>query len=126
MKINIRRIKTSTQKLACSQCRIHYYRLSQAKTNKDMHASKVQAIQQGRQTGDTFTELLWLELVTENSRVEMKTQHTRELISARKTSHKYNNKDLRRLQYLSPGMRVNTRYINSTRATSSAEHLELK
>ena len=39
----------------------------------------------------------------------------RELISARNTSHKYNNKDLSRLRYLSPGMRVNTKCINSTR-----------
>ena len=46
-------------------------------------------------------------------------QHTRELISAWKTSHKY-NKDLSRLRlwYLSPDMHVNTRYINSTWGTS--------
>ena len=44
--------------------------------------------------------------------------NTRELISARKTSHKY-NKDLSRLRQLSPGTRVNTRYINCTRGTSS-------
>ena len=45
-------------------------------------------------------------------------QHTRELISAQKTSHKHNNKDVSRLR-LSPGICVNTRYINSTRGTSS-------
>jgi len=45
-------------------------------------------------------------------------QHTRELTSARNTSHKHNNKDLSRLWSLSPGMRVNTRYTNSTRSTS--------
>ena len=38
-------------------------------------------------------------------------------ISTRITSHKYNNKDLSRLRLLSHGMRVNTRYINSTRGT---------
>ena len=46
-------------------------------------------------------------------------QHTRELISAQKTSHKHNHKDLCRLQKLSTGMQVSTRYINSTRGTSS-------
>ena len=38
-----------------------------------------------------------------------------ELISAQKMTHKHNNKDLGRLWQLSPGMRVNTRYINSIR-----------
>ena len=42
----------------------------------------------------------------------MQTQ-TKELICARKTSHIHNNKDLNGLQELSPGMHVNTRYINS-------------
>ena len=38
-------------------------------------------------------------------------QHTRELISAREMSHRHNsNKDLSRLRYVSPGMRVNTRH----------------
>ena len=31
----------------------------------------------------------------------------------------YSSKDPSRLRYLSPGMRVNTRYINSTRGTAS-------
>ena len=44
-------------------------------------------------------------------------QHTRELISAQKTSHKH--KDPCHLQQLSTGMRVSTRYINSTKGTSS-------
>ena len=47
----------------------------------------------------------------------MQNHHTRELISARNTSHKH-NKDLSRLRELSPGMRVNTRNILS----SSPEH----
>ena len=46
-------------------------------------------------------------------------QHTRELITAQKTSPKHNNKDPSPLRYLSPGMHVNTRYVNSTRGTSS-------
>ena len=46
--------------------------------------------------------LQWLNQVPQN-------QHARELISAGKTSHKHNSKDLSRL----PGTRVNTRYINS-------------
>ena len=46
-------------------------------------------------------------------------QHTRELISARKMSHKHNNKDLSRLGWLLTGMRVNTRYIKSTRGACS-------
>ena len=41
-------------------------------------------------------------------------QPSRELISSQNTEHK-NNKDLSHLQWLSPGMHVNTRYINSTR-----------
>ena len=45
-------------------------------------------------------------------------QHARELITAWKTSHKHNNKDLSRLWQLSPGMHVNTRDMNSTRGTS--------
>ena len=32
---------------------------------------------------------------------------------------KYNNNDLSRLRYFSPAMRLNTRYINSTRGTAS-------
>ena len=39
-------------------------------------------------------------------------QQTRQLINAQKISHKYNSKDLSRLQQVSPGLRVNTRYIN--------------
>ena len=42
-----------------------------------------------------------------------------ELISARKTSHGQDNKDVNYLRELSPGMRVNTRYKNSTNSTSS-------
>ena len=45
--------------------------------------------------------------------------HIREIINARKTSHKHNNKDLSRLRKLSPGMRVNTWYRHSPRGTSS-------
>ena len=45
-------------------------------------------------------------------------QNTKELISPRKMSHKHNNKDLSRLRQLSPGMRVQTQYINATRGTS--------
>ena len=45
--------------------------------------------------------------------IDKKTQHTRKSIRARKTTRKY-NKDRIRLRYPSPGMRVNTRYINST------------
>ena len=47
-------------------------------------------------------------------------QHTRELISVWKTSHKRNSKDLICLLLLTPGMRVNTRHINCTRGTSSS------
>ena len=47
-------------------------------------------------------------------------QHTSELITAPKSSHKQDNKDLSRLRYLSTGVRVNTRYINSTGATPSS------
>ena len=46
-------------------------------------------------------------------------QHTREIISAPKMSHKHDKKDLSRLRSLSPGVRVNSRYINSTTGTSS-------
>ena len=68
----------------------------------------------------------------------MQNRYTREFISARKTSHKHNEKDLGRLRQLSagmcvnykvdklqqrhitsPGMCVNTRSVNSTRGTSS-------
>ena len=49
-----------------------------------------------------------------------------EFICIRNTLRKYNNKDLSRLQYLSPGMRVNTRYIKSTRSTSSKWSLLLR
>ena len=51
------------------------------------------------------------------SLTEIQRQHTRELISTWKTSHKHNNKDLRCLRSLSPGMWVNTRDINPTRGT---------
>ena len=47
------------------------------------------------------------------------------LISARETSHKYNNKDLSHLRRLSPDVRVNTRYKNSARGTSSGGSLFL-
>ena len=43
----------------------------------------------------------------------MQNQHTRKLISTRKTSHKY-NKDLSHLRWLSLGIWANTKYINST------------
>ena len=43
------------------------------------------------------------------------THQTRKLISTQKTSHKHNSKDPSRLRYLSSGMRVNTRYVNSIR-----------
>jgi len=46
-------------------------------------------------------------IVTEN-------QHTSELISMWKMSHKHSNKDPSHQQWLSPAMCVNTRYINST------------
>ena len=42
--------------------------------------------------------------------VLVQNQHTRELINARNMSHKHNNKDPSLLRYLSPGVRVNTRY----------------
>ena len=45
-------------------------------------------------------------------------QRPREIISARKTSHKHSNTDLSRLWQLSPVMRVSTSYINSTRVHS--------
>ena len=51
------------------------------------------------------------------SLTEIQRQHTRELISTWKTSHKHNNEDLRCLRSLSPGMRVNTRDVNPTRGT---------
>ena len=51
-------------------------------------------------------------------------QATRELISAR-NSNKYNNKDARRLRYLSIAC-VHTRYINSTRGTSFFQAYLLK
>ena len=50
-------------------------------------------------------------------------QQTMDLISSRKTSHGH-NKDVSRLRYLLPGMRVNTWYINSTRGTSSKKILQ--
>ena len=51
---------------------------------------------------------------------------TRELINAPKTSHEHTNKDLNHLQYLSPGTRVDTGYIKSTRGTHErAEQEEL-
>ena len=43
---------------------------------------------------------------------------TRELISAQMTSHKHSKKALSCLRQLSPGVRENTRYINSTRSVS--------
>ena len=46
----------------------------------------------------------------------MQNQHTRELISAR---NKHSNKDPSRLRYLSHGMHVITRYINSSRDAAS-------
>ena len=49
----------------------------------------------------------------------VKNQHTKELISTRKTSHKHSNKDLSHLQQPSPGMQAHTRYMNSTRGTSN-------
>ena len=52
-------------------------------------------------------------------------QHTREITSVQKTSHKHNNKDLSYLRYLSPVTRVNTKYINSTRVTSSKMYKEV-
>ena len=45
-------------------------------------------------------------------------QRPRKIIRARKTSHKHSKTDLSRLWQLSPDMRVNTRYINSTRVHS--------
>ena len=50
-----------------------------------------------------------------NNSLLKQNQHTRELIIARNTQHNYNNKDLSRLRWLSPGMRANTRYKNTTR-----------
>ena len=44
---------------------------------------------------------------------------TRELICTRKTSHKYSNKDPSCLKQISPVMLVNTRYITTTKGTSS-------
>ena len=46
-------------------------------------------------------------------------RQTGELISPRQTSHEHNNEDLSRLRQLSPGMRVNTRYTNSTKGTTT-------
>ena len=45
----------------------------------------------------------------------MLNEHTRELISAQQMSHKHNSTGPSCLQHLSPGMSVNTRYINSTK-----------
>ena len=42
-------------------------------------------------------------------------QQTRELISAQDITHRHNDKDPSCLWLLSPGMQVNTRYINSNR-----------
>ena len=53
---------------------------------------------------------------------QIQNQHTRELISAWNMEHKYNKNDLSCLQWLSPGTCVNTRYINSTRGTSSIQN----
>ena len=50
-------------------------------------------------------------------KMPLESHQTRELIYTRQTSHKQNNKDLSRLTYFSPGMRVNTRYINLTKRT---------
>ena len=72
----------------------------------------------------------WLQIVNDSLKMQIwnrarprglvQNQHTRELISARKTSHKHNNTDLSRLRRLSSGMHINTRYINSTSGTPSA------
>ena len=52
-------------------------------------------------------------------RTHVQTQHTRDLISAQKASHKHNNKDLSHLGQLSPSGRVKyERYISSTKGTS--------
>ena len=48
---------------------------------------------------------------------ERHNQHTKELISIKKMSINH-NKDMTHLWQLSSGMRVNTRYINSTRGTA--------
>ena len=45
--------------------------------------------------------------------------------SARKTSHKHNNKDLSRLRYLSPGMPVSTRSINILEEVPQVEFMYL-
>ena len=54
-------------------------------------------------------------------RSPLQNQQTRELISAWKSSHKHNNKDLSSIRWLSPGMQVNKRCVNSTRSTSKEE-----
>ena len=55
------------------------------------------------------------------SRASLQNQQTRELISAWKSSHKRNNKDLSSIRWLPPGMWVNKRCVNSTRGTSKEE-----
>ena len=57
-------------------------------------------------------------VLTQFSLTSLHLLHTRGLICAWKSSHKHSNKDLSHLQKRSPGMCVNTSYINSTRGTS--------
>ena len=84
---------------------------SQSNKNKRCQLNRTHSQQQCRQ---------WS--IPKLSRVKafmVQNQHARELINAQKSSHKRNNKDRSCLRELSPGMRVNARYINSTRGTSS-------
>ena len=64
-----------------------------------------------------FTVLLPVQSETERGPECLCSQHTRELISTQKMSQKHEKDPSRLLN--SPGMQVNTRYINSTRCTSS-------
>ena len=61
----------------------------------------------------------WVEVTGNGEALDKDDLHTREPITAWNMQYRHNNKDLSHPQQLSAGMHVNTRYINSTRGTSS-------
>ena len=62
----------------------------------------------------SYYDRIWTERVLQRlCRINIQ----REVISAWKTSHQHNNTDPNRLPLLSPGIRVNARYINSSLRT---------
>ena len=54
---------------------------------------------------------------------QWKKQQTRELISIWKMSSKHKHRGLSLLRWLSPGVQVNARYINSVRSTASDKEM---